>query len=73
MNHVATKVGAMITSFDKEIAVARKSLITETTLINKHESSFPLFLIGWGSEVSSWSWKISNLINNTLQISFIKT
>lgn len=45
MNHVPTKMGAVITSFDKEIAVARKSPITGTALISKHESSFPLFLI----------------------------
>lgn len=54
MNHVATKVGAMITSFDKEIAVARKSLITWTALINKHESSFPLF----SDRMGEWGFKL---------------
>lgn len=48
MNHVATKVGAMITSFGKGTAVARKSPIICTALICKHKSFFPLFLIGWG-------------------------
>lgn len=48
MNHVATKVRAMISSFGKEIAVARKSPITRTALIHNNKFSFPLFVIRWG-------------------------
>lgn len=54
MNHVATKAGATITSFDKEIAVAQKSLITWTSLINKHESSFLLFF----DRMWEWGFKL---------------
>lgn len=48
INHVAMKVGAMITSFGKEMAVARKSPITRTALIHNDKFSFHLFVIGWG-------------------------